>query len=73
MDLLSTPKSELIRIIYEQQDRIAALEVQIVELRSRLVDQGSKDKISLPSWIKSNQALKQNQRRRGEREIQEDY
>lgn len=54
MDLLSAPRSELIRIIYEQQDRIAVLEVQIVELRSRLIDQGPKDKTSPPSWVKPN-------------------
>lgn len=54
MDLVTAPRSELIRIIYEQQDKIAALEAQIVELRSRLTNQGPKDKTNLPSWVKPN-------------------
>lgn len=53
MDLLTAPRSVLIKIIYEQQDRIAALETQIIELRSRMTEQGQKDKTP-PSWIKPN-------------------
>ena len=64
MDLLSTPKSELIRIIYEQQDRIASLEVQIIELRSRLTDQSSKDKTNPPSWVKPNVKTKPRKERK---------
>ena len=52
MDLIAAPKSELIRIIYEQADHIKALETQIAELRSHLKDQGPKDKEPLPSWVK---------------------
>lgn len=54
MELITAPKSELIRIIYEQQDQIKALEAQIAELRSRLKDQGPQDKEKLPSWVKPN-------------------
>lgn len=54
MDLTTVPKSELIRIIFEQQDQIKSLQAQIVELRSRLTDQGPKDKEPLPSWVKPN-------------------
>lgn len=54
MDLIAAPKPELIRIIYEQQDQIKALQGQIAELRSRLKDQGPKDKETLPSWVKPN-------------------
>ena len=54
MDLIAAPKSELIRIIYEQADHIKALETQIAELRSHLKDQGPKDKEPLPSWVKPN-------------------
>lgn len=54
MELTTAPKSELIRIIYEQQDQIKALQAQIAELRSRLKDQGPKEKDSLPSWVKQN-------------------
>lgn len=54
MNLLSAPKPELIRIIYEQQDRITALEAQIIELRSRLTEQGPKDKTNPPSWVRPN-------------------
>lgn len=54
MEYLSAPRSELIRIIYEQQDKIAALETQIAELRSRLNDQNPKERNKLPSWVKPN-------------------
>ena len=52
MDLTIAHKSELIRIIYEQGDQIKALQAHIAELRSRLKDQGPKDKEPLPSWVK---------------------
>jgi transposase len=54
MELTTAPQSELIRIIYEQQDQIKVLLAQIAELRSRLKDQGHKDKEPLPSWVKPN-------------------
>lgn len=54
MDVTTAPQSELIRIIYEQQDQIKALQIQITELRSRLKDQGPKEKETLPSWVKPN-------------------
>ena len=53
MDILTAPRSELIRIIYKQQDSIAALETQIVELRSQLNNQGP-TKEKPPSWVKPN-------------------
>ena len=40
MDIATAPRGELVRIIFEQQDKIEALEAQIAELRSRLTDQG---------------------------------
>lgn len=64
MDLTTAHKSELIRIIYEQQDRIKALEVQIVELRSRLNNQEPKNKEILPSWVKPNVKTKKKQARK---------
>lgn len=64
MDLLTASRSELIRIIYEQQDRIVALEAQIIELRSRLADQGPKDKTNLPSWVKPSSKTKPKKERK---------
>lgn len=64
MDLTAAPKSELIRIIYEQQDQIKALQAQIAELRSRLKDQGPKDNERLPSWVKPNVKRKKKQARK---------
>lgn len=64
MDLIAAPKSELIRIIYEQQDQIKALQAQIAELRSRLKDQGPKDKETLPSWVKPNVKKRKKQSRK---------
>jgi len=63
MDLLAAPRSELIRIIYDQQDKIAALETQIVELRSRMEQQGPKQKTP-PSWAKPNTKTKQKGKRK---------
>lgn len=63
MDYTTVPKSELIRIIYEQQDRITALETQVSELRSRINDQGPKGKEPLPSWVKPSVKTK----KKGER------
>lgn len=60
MELNTAPKSELIRIIYKQQDKIVALETQIAELRSRLNNQGPKQKTTLPSWVKPNIKTKKN-------------
>ena len=54
MDLLSAPRSELIRIIYEQQDRITALETQIAEIKARLNNQDPKQQNKPPSWVKPN-------------------
>lgn len=54
MDLLSAPRSELIRIIYQQQDRIAALETQIVEIKARINSQDPKQQNKPPSWVKPN-------------------
>src|SRR3989338_9879520 len=54
MDLLSTPRSELIRIIYEQQDKIAALETQIAEIKARINNHDPKQQSNPPSWIKPN-------------------
>ena len=63
MDLLTAPRAELIRIIYEQQDKIAALEAQIVELRSRMEQQGPKQKIP-PSWVRPNTKTKRKPERK---------
>lgn len=54
MDLTAAPMSELIRIIYELQDKVAALETQIVELKARFNDQDPKQQNKPPSWIKPN-------------------
>jgi transposase len=54
MDLLSAPRSELIRIIYEQQDTITALETQIAEIKARINNQDPKQQNKPPSWVKSN-------------------
>lgn len=54
MELTAATKSELIRIIYEQKDQIGLLKAQIVELRSRLNNQGPKEKQPLPLWVKPN-------------------
>lgn len=54
MELTTASKSALIRVIYEQQDQIAALTAQIAELRSRIKDQGPKEKEPLPLWVKPN-------------------
>lgn len=54
MDLLSAPRSELIRIIYEQQDKIAALEAQLVEMKARFNEQDPKQQNKPPSWVKPN-------------------
>lgn len=63
MDLLTAPRSELIRIIYGQQDKIAALETQIVELRSRMDQQGPKQ-TTPPSWVKPNTKTKRRIKRK---------
>lgn len=54
MDLLSAPRSELIRIIYQQRDRIVALETQIVEIKARINNQDPKQQNKPPSWVKPN-------------------
>lgn len=54
MDLTTAPRSELIRIIYELQDRVVALEAQIVELKARFNDQDPKQQNKPPSWVKPN-------------------
>jgi hypothetical protein len=64
MDLLSAQKSELIRIIYQQQDKIAALEAQIIELRSRITNQNPKDKTNPPSWVKPSVKTKSRKERK---------
>lgn len=64
MDLLSAPRSELIRIIYEQQDRIVALETQIIEIKARINNQDPKQQNKPPSWVKSNISSKKKGPRR---------
>lgn len=54
MDLTTASRSELIRIIYGLQDKVAALETQIVELKARFNDQDPKQQNKPPSWVKPN-------------------
>lgn len=58
MDFLTAPRSELIRIIYEQADRIKALEAQIAELRARMNEKGPEKPSTPPSWAKTNTKTK---------------
>jgi len=51
MDLLSAPRGELLRLIYELIEENEALKAQIAELRSRLKDQ-KLEKSALPSFVK---------------------
>lgn len=67
MDLTTAPRSELIRIIYELQDKVVALEAQIIELKAQLNNQGPKKENSLPSWVKPNVRT----RKKGPREKRE--
>ena len=53
-DLNDLSKGELIRIIYDQHDRIIALETQLAELQSQIKKQGPKNSEPLPSWVKPN-------------------
>lgn len=64
MDFTTAPRSELIRTIYALQDRVQALEAQLAELRSRIKDQGPKEKEPLPSWVKPNVKKKRNHARK---------
>lgn len=61
-DLTTLSQGELIRIIYDQHDRINALEIQLAELRLQIKGQGPKQD-PLPSWVKPNVKKK----RKGER------
>ena len=54
MDLITAPRSELIRIIYEQKDKITALETQIAELKTRFDNQNPKQENKPPPWVKPN-------------------
>lgn len=54
MDVATAPRAELVRTIYDLQDQVKSLQAQLVELRSRLKDQGPKEKEVLPSWVKPN-------------------
>ena len=64
MDVATAPRAELVRTIYSLQDQVKTLQTQIVELRSRLNDQGPKDKEPLPSWVKPNIKKKRKQERK---------
>lgn len=64
MDVTTASKSELIRIIFKQQDQIKALKAQIAELRSRINTQGPREKEKLPSWVKPNVKRKRTKTRK---------
>ncbi len=57
-------QGELIRIIYDQRDRIEALEIRLAEIQERLNDQGPKPTLPLPSWVKPNVKSKNNAKRK---------
>lgn len=50
-DLTQLSQAELIRIIFQQQDQIEALQAQVAELRSQINKQGPKQDTP-PSWVK---------------------
>lgn len=54
MNINTASRSELIRIVYEQADRIKALESQIAELRARMNEKGPEKPNTPPSWTKAN-------------------
>lgn len=54
MDLKTAPRGELIKIIYDQKDKIETLEIQLAEIRSRLNNQGPKPQDVPPAFIKAN-------------------
>lgn len=61
-DLTTLSQGELIRIIYDQQDKIEALEIRLAEIQERLNDQGPKQP-PLPSWVKPSVKSKKNGKR----------
>lgn len=54
MEITTAPRSELIRIIYEQADRIKALETQLAEMKTRMHEKGPDKPNTPPSWVKAN-------------------
>ncbi len=67
MDLTAAPRGELIKIIYDQKDKIETLEAQLAELRSRLDSQGPKPQDIPPAFIKANIKHKKKQEERRKR------
>ena len=52
MDFLSAPREELIRLVYDLVDQNKALKAQIAELKGRMGNPLSKEKNSVPSFVK---------------------
>lgn len=67
MDLTTAPRGELIKIIYDQKDKIEALESQLAEIRSRLGNQGPKPQDVPPAFVKANVTHKKKQEARRKR------
>lgn len=67
MDLTSAPRGELIRKIYELQDKVESLEAQLAEIRARLSNQGPKPQDVPPDFIKANVKHKKRQEARQKR------
>ena len=62
MDLSTAPRGELVRLVYELQDKIALLEAQNAELRAQITDQGPKRQPP-PSFVKPNTKIKKQKER----------
>lgn len=54
MDLNTASRGELVRLVYELQDKVETLESQLAEIRSRLESQGPKPQDVPPAFIKAN-------------------
>ena len=65
MDLLSAPRGELLRLVYELIDENQSLKTQIAELRSRLSEKGDDGgKKTPPSFVKPNRKPKEIKQRK---------